>query len=107
MITKPDIPKSWSNYQGFSGLDIIRYDTDREAFLGPYRTYANRRSVVEGTPSNSMGYRDNPCRSLCGEFILDLGDTRSDCDSDSVLMHLKRDIQFSLMRSGIHGLPFG
>ena len=63
-------------FQAISGLDVLGYDTDREAFLGPYRTYANPLTVEQGTPSNSLGYGDNPCGSLCGELTLEAGETK-------------------------------
>lgn len=63
-------------FQALHGLEVLGYDTDREAFLGPYRTYANPRIVEKGEPANSLGYGDNPCGSLCGELVLEPGETR-------------------------------
>ncbi len=63
-------------FQAMTGLEIVGHDTDREAFLGPYRTYANPLVVEQGAPSNSPGYGDNPCGSLCGELTLEAGETR-------------------------------
>jgi N,N'-diacetylchitobiose phosphorylase len=63
-------------FHAMTGLDLVGFDTDREAFLGPYRTYANPRVVEQGAPSNSLGYGDNPCGSLCGELTLKPGESR-------------------------------
>ncbi len=63
-------------FQAFAGLDVVGYDTDRDAFLGPYRTYANPLAVEKGEPSNSKGYGDNPCGSLCGDITLEPGGAR-------------------------------
>ncbi|MEN8156527.1 MAG: hypothetical protein ABFS10_06230 [Bacteroidota bacterium] len=63
-------------FQALSGLDLVGYDTDREAFLGPYRTYANPLAVEKGEPSGSLGYGDNPCGSLCGDLTLEPRETR-------------------------------
>ncbi len=63
-------------FQAMSGLELVGYDTDREAFLGPYRTYSDPLTVQQGEPSNSLGYGDNPCGSLCGELPLEAGETK-------------------------------
>ncbi len=63
-------------FQAIAGLDVVGYDTDREAFIGPYRTYANPQVVVEGRPGQSVGYGDNPCGSLCGELALEPGEEK-------------------------------
>ena len=63
-------------FQALVGLDLAGYDTDRETFLGTYRTYADPAAVEQGTPFNSKGYGDNPCGSLCGELTLAAGESR-------------------------------
>jgi len=63
-------------FQAMSGLELVGYDTDREAFLGPYRTYSDPLTVEHGEPTNSLGYGDNPCGSLCGNLTLEAGETR-------------------------------
>ncbi len=63
-------------FQAMEGLDLVGYDTDREAFLGNYRTYSNPLTVEQGAPSNSLGYGDNPCGSICGELVLEPGETK-------------------------------
>jgi N,N'-diacetylchitobiose phosphorylase len=63
-------------FQAVVGAKIIGYDTDREAFLGPYRTYANPLAVEKGRCSNSLAYGDNPCGALQFELQLDPGESK-------------------------------
>jgi cellobiose phosphorylase len=63
-------------FQAVAGAKVCGFDTDREAFLGPYRTYANPMAVEKGKCSGSLGYGDNPCGSLQVKFTLNPGETR-------------------------------
>jgi cellobiose phosphorylase len=63
-------------FQAVAGAKVAGYDTDREAFLGPYRTYANPIAVEKGKCSGSLGYGDNPCGSLQVRLTLNPGQTR-------------------------------
>jgi N,N'-diacetylchitobiose phosphorylase len=65
------------SFQAFVGLPVTAFDTDREAFLGGYRTYANPLAVEQGRCGNSLAYGDNPCASLQGDFNLESGETRT------------------------------
>jgi len=47
-----------------TGAEIKGFDTDREVFLGPYRTYANPVVVEEGRCRNSKSVGDNACGTL-------------------------------------------
>ncbi len=60
-------------FQAVVGARITGYDTNREVFLGPYRSYANPIAVEKGRCSNSLAYVDNPCGSLQFEIKLDPG----------------------------------
>ena len=67
----PEDPDNFKNkdqqrhtFQALVGAKVVGYDTDRETFLGSYRTYANPAAVESGKCSNSLGYGDNPCASL-------------------------------------------
>ena len=62
-------------FQAIAGLEISGYDTDRESFLGPYRSYANPVSVSTGISGQSNAYGDNPCGSLSGDLNLNPGET--------------------------------
>ncbi|MEQ8704959.1 MAG: hypothetical protein RIC19_13615 [Phaeodactylibacter sp.] len=66
-------------FQAMAGLDVSGFDTDREAFIGPYRTYANPIVVERGQCSGSLGYGDNPCGVLSGDLNLEPGEERTFC----------------------------
>lgn len=84
--TNPNIPEMPDNFkekdqgrhtfQAISGVSVNGYDTDREQFLGPYRTYANPLMVEKGVCSNSEGYGDNPCGTLQFDVELKPGETK-------------------------------
>ncbi len=63
-------------FHALVGAEIVGYDTDREAFLGAYRTYANPIAVENGQSSNSLAYGDNPCGSLQAFISLQPGESR-------------------------------
>lgn len=63
-------------FQAIVGVEITGFDTDRETFLGPYRTYANPIAVEKGRCSNSLAYGDNPCGSLQFDVILEPGEAK-------------------------------
>ncbi len=58
------------SFLGAVGETPIGFDTDREAFIGPYRTYANPIVVERGATTRSEAHGDNACGVL--EFALDL-----------------------------------
>jgi N,N'-diacetylchitobiose phosphorylase len=62
-------------FQAVVGVKVVGYDTDREAFIGPYRTYANPLAVERGKCSGSLAYGDNPCGSLQARLSLKPGQT--------------------------------
>jgi len=49
---------------GIAGAKISGYDTDREAFIGSYRTYANPEVVEAGACKGTLASGDNPCGTL-------------------------------------------
>ena len=59
-----------------AGGEIAGFDTDREAFLGPYRTYANPIVVEKGKCTNSLAAGDNGCATLHTDLDLDPGECR-------------------------------
>jgi cellobiose phosphorylase len=58
-------------FQAVVGARIIGYDTNREVFIGPYRSYSNPIAVEKGKCNNSLAYGDNPCGSFQFEIILE------------------------------------
>jgi len=61
---------------GVSGADVVGHDTDRDAFLGPYRTQANPIAVERGACSGSETVGDNACASLQVRLDLAPGESR-------------------------------
>ena len=64
------------SFQTIVGAQVTGYDTDREAFLGPYRTYANPIAVEKGKCSGSLAYGDNPCATLQADVSLQPEETK-------------------------------
>jgi cellobiose phosphorylase len=58
------------------GSSLDGYDTSREAFIGPYRSYHNPLVVEEGQCTNSNVYGDNACSSLQTNLTLQPGESR-------------------------------
>jgi N,N'-diacetylchitobiose phosphorylase len=56
--------------------EVKGFDTDREIFLGPYRTYANPIVVEEGKCKNSVAVGDNGCGVLQVDVDLKKGETK-------------------------------
>jgi cellobiose phosphorylase len=64
------------SWMGMVGASCTGYDTSREAFLGPYRSYHNPRVVETGSCTNSDAYGDNACGSLETRFWVEPGEVR-------------------------------
>ncbi len=58
------------------GSPVEGYDTSREAFLGPYRSYHNPTVVEEGQCTNSNAYGDNACGTLQTNLSLAPGESQ-------------------------------
>jgi len=63
-------------FLALTGGEIAGYDTDRERFIGPYRTYANPQVVEQGHCTNSLAWGDNACGTLQVDVELAPGETR-------------------------------
>lgn len=59
-----------------TGAEVKGFDTDREIFLGPYRTYANPVVVEEGRCKNSLAVGDNGCGVLQVDVDLKGGESK-------------------------------
>lgn len=59
-----------------TGAKVKGFDTDREIFLGPYRTYANPIVVEEGKCKNSIAVGDNGCGVLQVDIDLNAGQSK-------------------------------
>ncbi|MGZ6346659.1 MAG: GH36-type glycosyl hydrolase domain-containing protein [Anaerolineales bacterium] len=63
-------------WMGLVGSAVESYDTSREAFLGPYRTYRDPLAVENGHCFNSKAYGDNACGSMQTDLTLLPGESR-------------------------------
>jgi len=63
-------------FLGAAGADITGYDTDREVFLGPYRSYHNPEVVEKGQCTNSLAAGDNGCGVLQMDIDLAPGESK-------------------------------
>ena len=59
-----------------AGADVSGFDTDRETFLGPYRTYANPLVVEQGECQGSLAVGDNGCGVLQIDIELQPGESK-------------------------------
>jgi cellobiose phosphorylase len=82
-INLPELPDDFKEkdqgrhtFQALVGQPVTGFDTDREAFLGNYRTYANPEVVEQGQSKESLGYGDNPCGSLKTDLELKPGESK-------------------------------
>jgi N,N'-diacetylchitobiose phosphorylase len=58
------------------GVSLGGYDTSRDVFLGPYRSYHNPLVVEQGQCTNSNAYGDNACGCLQTDLTLQPGESR-------------------------------
>jgi len=63
-------------FLAISGADVKGFDTDREVFLGPYRTYSNPIVVEKGECRNSIAVGDNGCGVLQVDIELKKGESK-------------------------------
>lgn len=68
-----DVMQSW---MALVGTPLAGYDSSREAFLGPYRSYHNPLVVEQGQCTNSHAYGDNACGVLQSTLTLQPGESR-------------------------------
>lgn len=71
--TNPGSNEVWF---GMRGAPVVSFDTDRELFLGPYRSLANPVAVESGKCSGSLAVGDNGCASLQASIALAPGESR-------------------------------
>jgi N,N'-diacetylchitobiose phosphorylase len=63
-------------FLGVAGGEITGYDTDRDIFLGPYRSYHNPLVVEKGKCTNSLAKGDNGCGTLQIDIDLKPGESK-------------------------------
>lgn len=57
--------------------EVVGFDTNREAFLGPYRSYDKPLRVAEGACTGSLAHGDNGCGTLHTRISLAPGEKKS------------------------------
>lgn len=64
------------NHYAFYGVnrDLRGFDTDRDAFLGPYNGFERPERVVHGGPANSIAHGWSPIASHCLDLVLAPGE---------------------------------
>lgn len=62
---------------GAVGANITGYDTDRDIFIGPYRSYHNPLIVEKGECTGSLAAGDNGCGTLQIDVELEPGETQT------------------------------
>lgn len=71
--TNPGFEEVWF---GLAGAPVAGFDTDRDIFLGPYRTQANPLAVQRGKCFDSIAVGDNGCATLQTSIVLEPGETK-------------------------------
>src|SRR5690606_18391363 len=61
---------------GMAGAEPVGFDTDRDAFLGDYRTQANPLGVERGELQGTQAVGDNACATIQARLELAPGETR-------------------------------
>ncbi len=68
--------RSNHTWMALVGAPLNGFDTSREAFLGPYRSYHNPQVVEKGVCTNSEAYGDNACGTLQTNLVLEPGESQ-------------------------------
>lgn len=58
------------------GTEVTGFDTDREKFIGPYRSYNNPLVVEQGKCNGSLAEGDNGCGTLQTDITLKAGESK-------------------------------
>lgn len=74
-----DADQGRHTFLAISGADVTGYDTDRERFLGAYRSYHNPLAVERGECGQSLAVADNGCGALQIDIELEPGASSSFC----------------------------
>ncbi len=69
-------PQARHTFMTLVGADITGFDTDRDLFIGPYRSYGNPLAVEKGECGHSLAVGDNGCGTLQFDLNLTPGETR-------------------------------
>jgi N,N'-diacetylchitobiose phosphorylase len=72
----PEHDLAMQAWMALAGSEVVGYDTSRDAFLGPYRSYHNPLAVERGRCSGSNAYGDNGCGTLQTDIELAPGESK-------------------------------
>ncbi|MFZ0963498.1 MAG: glycosyl hydrolase family 65 protein [Terriglobia bacterium] len=82
-VNIPHMPENFAEkdqgrhtFLALTGAEVVGYDTDRAAFIGPYRGYGNPVVVEQGQCTNSLAVGDNGCGTLQARIVLAPGETK-------------------------------
>ncbi len=70
------LPDAYYRFFGLVGADVTGFDSDLDAFIGPYRAYSNPLAVETGTCTGSLAHGDNGCGALQSDLLLPPGESR-------------------------------
>jgi len=83
-VMMPSDPDNFQNkdqgrhtFMAMAGAEVSGFDTDRDKFIGKYRTYANPEVVENGKCTNSLAEGDNGCGTLQTDLNLVPGETKT------------------------------
>ncbi|HEY5956491.1 MAG TPA: glycosyl hydrolase family 65 protein [Polyangiaceae bacterium] len=83
-VNLPEVPERFEfrdqsrhTFLTLVGAEPSGFDTDREKFLGPYRTYANPIVVETGRTTQSRAHGDNACGTMKVAVTLAPGESRT------------------------------
>jgi cellobiose phosphorylase len=83
-VNLPEVPERFEfrdqsrhTFLTLVGAEAVGFDTDREKFLGPYRTYANPLVVETGRTTQSRAHGDNACGTMKVAVSLAPGESRT------------------------------
>lgn len=71
-----DADQGRHTFLALAGAEVSGFDTDREKFLGPYRSYHNPLAVERGHCSQSIAVADNGCGTLQIDLELQPGQSK-------------------------------
>ncbi|MEJ2616896.1 MAG: N,N'-diacetylchitobiose phosphorylase, partial [Ignavibacteriaceae bacterium] len=82
-VYMPSVPDNFEDdgqgrhtFLAIEGAEVKGFDTDRDIFLGSYRSYANPIVVEEGKCKNSVCVGDNGCGTLQVDLEIQTGETK-------------------------------
>ncbi|MBT3376969.1 MAG: N,N'-diacetylchitobiose phosphorylase [Lentisphaerae bacterium] len=64
------LPDAYYRFFGLIGADVAGFDSDLDAFIGPYRAYSNPLAVETGACTGSLAHGDNGCGALQTDLTL-------------------------------------